>query len=176
MTCSYGDWTFVSDGPQRSDTDRDASQVDVGDDPHATTAASPSLTIPQLPSDSISYHQTGGADPSNNHVREYSAPQSIVSPGEAVITARESVTDSATTIAWTSNDLADDMNYVEVTPRQAIDERSWQQRSMKRQSALLRFRYRLIQQQVNVRASNHDSSARQQDYFRLHLYLRTNER
>lgn len=141
MTCEYGDLTFVSDGPQRSVAVGDASQVDVGDDSHDPAAASPSVAVPQFSSDRANYHRADGANPSVNHVQEYSTSQSHVSTGVAFTATRQSVTDSDTTIAWTSNDLTDDMSYAEIIPRQAIDEHSWQKRLMKRQSTLLRFRY-----------------------------------
>lgn len=117
------------------------SQVDVGDDSHATIAASPPIVASQSPSNSPSYHQAGGAGSALNHIREHPTPQSIVSTGVAVIARRQTVADSDTTVGWTPNDIPD---YTEVTPRQPIDEHSWQQRSMRRQSALLRFRYQVI--------------------------------
>ncbi|KAI4851291.1 hypothetical protein E4T44_02220 [Aureobasidium sp. EXF-8845] len=45
---------------------------------------------------------------------------------------------------WISHDLTDDVTCTELTPRQPTDEHSWQQGSMNRQSALLRFRYQVV--------------------------------
>lgn len=132
------------DGPQRSLVEGDVSQVEVDDDFHAITATSPLATPPQLPVDIVDYHQLGGGDSSLSHVRELSTPQSIASTATTVIAAGQSATDSDPTTTWTSNDHMDDLSYAEVTPRQLIDERSWQQRSMNRQSALLRFRYQVV--------------------------------
>lgn len=101
------------------------------------------MTAPQLSSDGISYHQSGGADSSLSHVREHPT-QSIVSTGVAVNAARQSIVNSDTTIGCTPNDTTDEVSYAEVTPRQLIDERLRQQRSLKRQSALLRFRYQIV--------------------------------
>lgn len=132
------------DAPQRSLTEGDVSRTGVDHDFHAVTATSPLATTPQLPINIIDYHQPGGGDLSLSHARELSTPQSIASTAATVIAAGQSVTDSDPTTTWTSNDHMDDLSYAEVTPRQLIDERSWQQRSMNRQSALQRFRYQVV--------------------------------
>jgi hypothetical protein len=144
VPCRYGDWTFVFDGPRRSLTEGDVPRTEVDDDFHAVTATSPLATPPQLPIDILDYHQLGGGDTSLSHVREFLTPQSITSTVATVMAAGQSATNSDPTATWTSNDRMDDMSYAEVTPQQPIDERSWQQRSMNKQSALLRFRYQVV--------------------------------
>ncbi|KAI4720953.1 hypothetical protein E4T48_02830 [Aureobasidium sp. EXF-10727] len=114
-----------------------------GDDFNATTAASLSATTtPQSSRDSVNCHRSAGS--SLSHVRDPTTPQSIASTATVVIADRQNVTDGEPTTTWISNDLADDVTYAEATPRQLMDEPSWQQRSMHRQSTLLRFRYHFI--------------------------------
>jgi hypothetical protein len=150
VTCRYGDWTFVFDGPRRpvADTvaDGGASQVDtdVDSDSHVITAASPLVTIPQVPVDIVNYHRTSDGDSSRIDVRGPSTPQSMPSAIATVTAGEQSVTNSDSMPVWISHDLTDDVTCTELTPRQPTDEHSWQQGSMNRQSALLRFRYQVV--------------------------------
>jgi hypothetical protein len=143
VACRYGDWTFVFDGPPESLADGDASQLEPDDDFHAITAASPLVMTPQRSIDTINHLQVDGGDSSLSHMRESSTPQSIASI-TATTVARQSATDNDPNTAWTSNDLPDEMTYTDITPRQLIGKRTWQQRSTDRQSALLRFRYQVV--------------------------------
>jgi hypothetical protein len=140
----------VFDGPRRSVADAVADgrapQVDahVDSDSHVTTAASPLVTTPQVPVEIVNYHHTSDGVLSRMDVGEPSTPQSMASAVATVTAGEQSVTNSDPMPVWMSHDLTDDMAYTEVTPRQPTDERSWQQRSMNRQSALLRFRYQVV--------------------------------
>ncbi|KAI5194518.1 hypothetical protein E4T38_09551 [Aureobasidium subglaciale] len=143
VTCEYGDWTFVSDGPPTSRADDDTSHVRVDDNVHAIVASTPMAT-PSLPDDIISYNEAGGISPFLSHVQKPSTPQSIASTTGTVAVATQSATGIGPNTAWTSNEFADDMTYAQSIPRQTIYERSWQQRSINRQSPMLHFRYHVV--------------------------------
>jgi hypothetical protein len=101
------------------------------------------VTTPQMPVDIVNYHASDGVL-SLMDVGEPSTPQSMASAAATVTAVEQSVTNSDPMPVWMSNHLTGDVTYTEVTPRQPTDERSWQQRSINRQSALLRFRYQVV--------------------------------
>jgi hypothetical protein len=140
----------VFDWPRRhvadAVVDGGASQVDadVDSDSHVITAASPLVRTPHVPVDIVNYHHPSDGIISCVDIREPSTPQSMTSTVAPVTGVEQSVTNSDPMPVWMSNVLTNDLTYTEVTPQQPTDERSWQQRSMNRQSALLRFRYQVV--------------------------------
>ncbi|KEQ81865.1 hypothetical protein M438DRAFT_64434 [Aureobasidium pullulans EXF-150] len=143
VTCTYGDWTFVSDGPETYRADDDATRLEVDSNFHAV-AAPPLVATSQLMNDMVNYQEAGGVNSSVSHIEKPSTPQFIASTTATVTAATQNPTDIDPNTAWTSENLAGDMTYAGIIPLGAIDDRSWQQRSMNRRSSLLRFRYQVV--------------------------------
>lgn len=150
VTCTYGDWTFVSQGPYPSGTDETAPEDTIDDAQEFTAVESPPLTASRAPN----------ATPSSNAIHSPQLPvrqpllSQMVSPNvtRSPHSTRAPVgvqgpgrNDHDEALAsWSATYVGVEPIYEATTPSRWIDSSLSQRGSLSPHSALLRFRYQVV--------------------------------
>lgn len=149
VTCTYGDWTFVSQGPYPSGTDETAPEDTVDDLQDFTAIESPPLTASRAPN----------ATPSSNAIHSPQLPvrqpllSQMISPliersphsmSTQVGVQGQGRNNDEAPVPWPSACLGAEPIYEATTPSRWIDSSLSQRGSLSPHSALLRFRYQVV--------------------------------